>query len=96
MGGDGVGWWGSVCDTSCGDTGVFAHIAENAIFHLSAPQEGREEVTKAFASTADNVWCTLTGSESTLHLQTQQHYIATTIGITAAQVTIPQLSSVQG
>ena len=91
MGGDGVGWWGRVCDTSCGDTGVFAHIAENAIFHLSAPQEGREEVTKAFASTADNVWCTLTGSEST-YLQTQQHYVATTIGITAAQVTIPQLS----
>ena len=89
-----MSWWGSVGDTSCGDTGVFAHIAENAIFHLSAPQEGREEVTKAFASTADNVWCTLTGSEFTL--QTQQHYVATTIGITAAQVTIPQLSSVQG
>ena len=95
MGGDGVGGLGSVGDSSCGDTGVFAHIAENAIFHLSAPQEGREEVTKAFASTADNVWCTLTGSEST-YLQTQQHYVATTIGITAAQVTIPQLSSVQG
>ena len=46
-----------MCDTSCGDTGVFAHIAENAIFHLSAPQEGREEVTKAFASTADKGTC---------------------------------------
>ena len=70
-----MGWVdGGVCVTHLVVTpGYLRTLRRMPFFTWVHPKKGGRRWQKAFASSADNVWCTLTGSEST-YLQTQQHY----------------------